>query len=452
MTTQNAILVVEDDHLLNRLLVSEIRRMGHRVEGAANWSEARVFLSRHEPSLIITDVRLPDANTMDILPALANEHPVMILTAYGTVQEAVAAMKAGAMEYLTKPVNSDELELKIKRVLANSSLQRDHQFCKERLRNDTTALMVGTSPAMAKVQGLIDAVAATDATVLVLGESGVGKELVANAIHARSPRVKRNIVAVDCCTLQEKLFESELFGHEKGAFTGADRLKPGLIEAASGGTLFLDEIGEIDPSIQAKLLRVLETGQYRRLGGVKDLQAHVRIVAATNRDLLQMSREGQFRMDLYYRLSAFTLNIPPLRERLQDVPQLVQHILSHHDFARRYNKKVTPDALRLLMQYDYPGNVRELRNMIERAVILSGASDEIRPEHFAINRVAMQPPAHPGGVVDLCFEHEPRLEEIERRYLGILLEKHAGHRNRIAQVLGVSERNIYRLLEKHGLK
>jgi DNA-binding NtrC family response regulator len=446
MSSPNPILVVEDDRLLNRLLLGEIKRMGYRAEGAANWSEARVHLARLEPSLIITDVRLPDANTMDVLPTLAGEHPVIVLTAYGTVQEAVAAMKAGAMEYLTKPINPDELELKIERALSTSTLRRDHQFCKARLRHDAT-LMVGSSPAMAKVQQLIDAVAATDATVLVLGESGVGKELVARAIHDRSPRAARNFVAVDCCTLQEKLFESELFGHEKGAFTGADRQKPGLIEAAAGGTLFLDEIGEIDPTIQAKLLRVLETGQYRRLGGIKDLQANVRIVAATNRDLMQMSQEGRFRQDLYYRLSAFTLHIPPLRERLSDLPQLVEHILAHHEFARRYDKRVSPAALRLLASYDYPGNVRELRNMIERAVILSGASDEIRPEHFAIDGKVGRPTE-----IEFSFDHEPSLNEIEKRYLEMLLAKHQGHRGQIASALGISERNVYRLLEKHGLK
>jgi two-component system NtrC family response regulator len=447
MTSQPFLLVVEDDRLLNRLLLEDLRRMGYEVEGAHSWAEARTLLGRRDPSLIITDVRLPDVNTMDILPTLASEHPVIVLTAYSTVQEAVAAMKAGAMEYLAKPFNPDELELKVERVLAHSAMQRDHQFCKSRLRPDPNALMVGDSPAMAEVQHLIDAVAAADATVLVLGESGSGKELVANAIHARSPRAARNFVAVDCCTLQEKLFESELFGHEKGAFTGAERQKPGLIEAASGGTLFLDEIGEIEPAIQAKLLRVLETGQYRRLGGVKDLQANVRIVAATNRDLMQMGTEGRFRMDLYYRLTAFSLRIPPLRERLQDIPKLVQHILAHHDFSRRYSKRVSPAAMRLLMDYSYPGNVRELRNMIERAVILSGASEEIRPEHFSLDGAAERP-----AQVELRFEHDPSLEEIEKRYLETLLNKYDGHRSRIAEIIGVSERNIYRLLEKYGLK
>ena len=447
MIAIDALLVIEDDRVLNTLLCKALRRMGYTVEGVVSWAEAKGYLARQEPRLIVTDARLPDAQLMDFLPALTADYPVLVLTAYGSVEEAVRAMKAGAIQYLSKPVNLDELELEVKRALRQVSLQREHQYCKERLRRDTQRTMVGSSPAMAEVQRLIEAVAASDATVLIQGESGVGKELVARAVHDLSPRAARNFVALDCCTLQEKLFESELFGHEKGAFTGADRHKTGLIEAAQGGTLFLDEIGEIEPALQAKLLRVLETGQYRRLGGVKDLRADVRIVAATNRDLAQRSREGQFRADLYYRLSAFTLRIPPLRERLQDVPDLVEHFLARRGFNRSIEKRVAPEALRRLMDYAYPGNIRELRNMVERAVILSGDAPEIRPEHFVFENDA---PARPGFT--LHFEAEPTLEEIERQYLKLLTKKFAGHRGRIAQILGVSERNIYRLLDRYGLK
>ncbi len=445
MSTRPPILLVEDDRLLNRLLSGELKRMGCAVTSAHCWRDAHAHLDRHEPALIVADVQLPDANTLDLLPALTRDYPVIVLTAFGSVQGAVAAMKAGAMQYLTKPVDAEELELEVKRVLQHSAMARDQQFCRERLR--PAGGMVGSSAAMAELQRLIDAVAHAEATVLIQGESGVGKELVAHAIHARSPRAARNFVAVDCCTLQEKLFESELFGHEKGAFTGADRQKPGLIEAAQGGTLFLDEIGEIEPAIQAKLLRVLESGEYRRLGGVKDLQANVRIVAATNRNLAQMSREGRFRADLFYRLSAFTLRIPPLRERLQDIPALVEHFLAHHNFSRRLNKRLSPAALRLLMGYGFPGNIRELRNMVERAIIVGGGSEEIRPEHFSFEALGEQP-----GQFSMGFQHEPTLDEIERRYLELLLAKYAGHRGRIAAILGVSERSVYRLLEKHGFK
>ena len=439
------ILLVEDDRLLDRLLTGELKRMGYAVTSVHCWRDAHAHLGQHEPALIVADVQLPDANTLDLLPNLTRDYPVIVLTAFGSVQGAVVAMKAGAQQYLSKPVDPDELELEVRRVLQHTAMARDQKFCKERLRPNGG--MVGASAAMAELQRLIDAVANSEATVLIQGESGVGKELVAHAIHERSPRAARNFVAVDCCTLQEKLFESELFGHEKGAFTGAERQKPGLIEAAQGGTLFLDEIGEIEPVIQAKLLRVLESGEYRRLGGVKDLQANVRIVAATNRNLAQMSREGKFRADLYYRLSAFTLRIPPLRERLQDIPALVEHFLAHHNFSRRLNKRLTPTALRLLMAYGFPGNIRELRNMVERAIIVGGASDEIRPEHFSFEAIGEQP-----GQFSMGFQHEPTLDEIERRYLELLVAKYAGHRGQIAAILGVSERSIYRLLEKHGFK
>jgi two-component system NtrC family response regulator len=445
MTTRTPILLVEDDRLLNRLLTGELKRMGYAVTSVHCWRDAHAHLDQHEPALIVADVQLPDANTLDLLPGLTKDYPVIVLTAFGSVQGAVAAMKAGARQYLTKPVDPDELELEVKRVLQHTVMRRDQEFCKERLR--PSGGMVGASAAMAELQRLIDAVAHSEATVLIQGESGVGKELVAHAIHERSPRAARNFVAVDCCTLQEKLFESELFGHEKGAFTGADRQKPGLIEAAQGGTLFLDEIGEIEPVIQAKLLRVLESGEYRRLGGVKDLQANVRIVAATNRNLAQMSKDGKFRADLYYRLSAFTLRIPPLRERLQDIPALVEHFLAHHNFSRRLNKRLNPTALRLLMAYGFPGNIRELRNMVERAIIVGGGSEEIRPEHFSFEALGEQP-----GQFSMGFQHEPTLDEIERRYLELLVAKYAGHRGQIAAILGVSERSIYRLLEKHGFK
>ncbi len=447
MMVNDTLLVIEDDRVLNTLLCKELRRMGYGVEGAVSWSQAKGYLAGHEPRLILTDARLPDAQLMDFLPVLAADYPVIVLTAFGSVQEAVSAMKAGAVQYLSKPVNLDELEIEVMRALHQSALQREHQYCKERLRRDTQRSMVGNSPAIREVQRLVEAVAATDATVLIQGESGVGKEVVARAIHDLSPRAAKNFVAVDCCTLQEKLFESELFGHEKGAFTGADRQKAGLIEIAQGGTLFLDEIGEIEPSLQAKLLRVLETGQYRRLGGVKDLRADVRIVAATNRDLALRSKAGLFRADLYYRLSAFTLRIPPLRERLQDVPDLVEHFLTRRRFNRSIEKRVAPEALRRLMDYAYPGNIRELRNMVERAVILSGEDAEIRPEHFVFENDALTRPGF-----TLSFEAEPTLEEIERQYLEFLIKKYAGHRGRIAQILGVSERNIYRLLDRYGLK
>ncbi len=444
---RKTILVVDDDAVFNDLMVRQLTDLEFSVTGVRNWAAAQDYLSRYEPDLILLDIRLPDVDGLAILPELVSLAPVIVLTAYGSVKNAVAAMKQGAAEYLMKPVDLDELELTVRRALGHAELRQDIQFVRSRERAVRGSFMVGRSPALRRVIQLVDAVAAEEVTVLISGESGVGKELVAREIHERSSRRERNFVTLDCCTLQENLFESELFGHERGAFTGADRKKRGLIEGAEGGTLFLDEIGEIGPAIQAKLLRVLETGMFRRLGGTRDLHANARILAATNRDLKAMAETGDFRSDLYYRLSAFVIEVPPLRERREDIPDLVDHFLNHHDFSRRIAKRLTPSAMRRLMRYDWPGNVRELRNVIERAIIISGDETTIRPSHLGLpdDDTAGQ------GQVTLTFDHEPSLEEITAQYLGMLIKKYQGHRATLARALGISERNVYRLLKKYGL-
>ncbi len=441
------ILIIEDDKTLNALMARQVKEMGYPVKSALNWTTAKDYLSANEPALILLDCRLPDIDGHNVILEVANQYPVIVLTAYGSVQNAVRAMKAGAAEYLTKPVNFDELDLIVKRTLETEALRKEHQFYRRQIRALGETCMVGHSKALAHVNTLIDAVAPSDVTVLIEGESGVGKELVANEIHQRSARADQNFIEIDCCTLHHSLFESELFGHERGAFTGADRRKPGLIEGAEGGTLFLDEIGELDLTLQAKLLRVLESGFFRRLGGTKDLRANVRIVAATNRNLEQMSREGKFRRDLYYRLSSFLVQVPPLRERREDVAELVEHFIHHLDIPLRVKKTVSTAAMKQLVAYDWPGNVRELRNIVERAIILSGGGHEIRPEHLAFG--ASEARASTG--TSLTFAHDPSLEEIEQRYLEKMLDKHSGHRAIVAKVLGVSERNLYRLIRKYGL-
>jgi DNA-binding NtrC family response regulator len=441
------ILTIEDDHLLNGLVSEHLGRLGYHVLQGHTWAEARGHLERSEPKLILMDVRLPDADGLKVLPDLAADHAVIVLTAYGSVRDAVQAMQAGAAEYLVKPLSLDELELTVQRTLETAALREDHQFCKRRLQATIgPRRMVGDSAALQQTYELIAAVAPSEMTVLIQGESGVGKELVARALHEHSPRSARNFVAVDCCTLQEKLFESELFGHERGAFTSADRQKKGLIEAAEGGTLFLDEIGEIEPSIQAKLLRVLETGRFRRVGGTKDLNANIRVVAATNRNLEERSRRGDFRLDLFYRLSAFVIETPPLRERREDIPDLTRFFIEHNDFSRRINKAVTRTAMRQLMAYDWPGNVRELKNVVERAIILARGKKQIGPEHltFSGTKTRQEP------LVNLSFDHEPTLEEIEKAYLGTLLTRHDGRRSSVARAMGISERNVYRLIRKYG--
>jgi two-component system response regulator AtoC len=292
------------------------------------------------------------------------------------------------------------------------------------------------------VQEMIDAVGPTDTTVLILGESGTGKEMVAQAIHERSPRAQRELVPIDGSGLQENLFESELFGHERGAFTGADRQKKGLIEEAAGSTLFLDEIGDIGSAIQAKLLRVLETSSFRRLGGNKTLSSDARIITATNRDLEAMSRAGTFRNDLYFRLSRFVITIPPLRERREDIEPLARHFLAL--LTRNAPTTMSAEALKMLLAYDWPGNVRELRNAIERAIILARPGNPVRVEHLSFI------PRNQAGEVVLRFGQDPNLEQIEREYLRQVMAKYGGNRLKTAAVLGVSERHIYRLIEKYG--
>lgn len=444
------ILVIDDDITLNRLMVGQLNRMGYAAAGVHSWTEGQNYLQQHDPHLVLLDCQLPDARGRDVLPHLVADYPVILITAFGSVKEAVVSMQAGAAEYLLKPVNMDELQLVIRRVLDAHSMKREFLYLKEQVQK-RKSFMVGSSAALKEVEHMIDAVAPSMMTVLIQGESGVGKELVARELHERSQVANHGYVALDCCTMQESLFESELFGHEKGAFTGADRQKQGLIESAEGGTLFLDEIGEITPAIQAKLLRVLETGRFRRVGGTRDLTANVRIVAATNRDLLAMSREGEFRADLFYRLNAFTIYVPPLRERKDDITALVEHFINNHDFSRRVNKHLTDKALDKLRAYPWPGNIRELKNMVERAIILSGDAAKIQPEHITLSpevSPATMPSSSRKGI-SLDFDELPTLEDLERNYLNLLLDRYEGHRGKVARALGISERNVYRLLKKY---
>lgn len=437
------VLVVDDDRVFNHLLVEQIGDMGMDAVGAHNWAEAQQVLLESEPDLILLDLRLPDADTPKLVESLSGQFPVIVLTGYGSIRNAVSLIQAGAVEYLTKPVGLDELEITLRRELENAEMRRSNAFYRRQLASRRPGPLIGNSQAMQQVLHLIEAVAPTDATVLIQGESGTGKEMVAQAIHESGNRASHEMLTVDGGTLQETLFESELFGHERGSFTGAERQKKGLIEEAAGSTLFLDEIGETTAANQAKLLRVLETSTFRRLGGTRTLKADVRFVVASNRDLAVMSQAGNFRSDLYFRLASFVITVPPLRERREDIPLLAEHFLQR--FAHGVERQLMPEALRLLMAYDWPGNVRELRNLIERAVILAGRDGRIRGEHFG-PLVARRDDA-----VILAFASEPSLADIEKDYLRRTLARHGGNRARAASILGISERNIYRLIKQYEL-
>lgn len=446
---EKLILLIDDDRVLNQLLVQQIKEMGYGAVGKLNWSSAKSWLDKNDPDLILLDNRLPDIRGEELIPRLSVDYPVIMLTAYGGVRQAVDAIHAGAANYQTKPVDPEELGLVIEKALEKETLLYNFQHYRAKTQRKDQKLLVGHSKGLTKVKKMIEAVAPSDMTVLIQGESGVGKELVARELHNRSMRAEENFVTLDCCSLQETLFESELFGHERGAFTGADRKKKGLIEIAENGTLFLDEIGEIGPAIQAKLLRVLENGQFRRVGSNKDAIANIRIIAATNQDLVQMVKDKTFRGDLFFRLNAFAIPVLPLRERREDIPELAQYFVHNHSFSRRISKRFTQSAIRNMVAYDWPGNVRELKNVVERAIIVSQDTSDIRVQHLSFG-VSGANDSSLG--VQLQFDTEPSLQEIERCYLELLLDKYTGHRNSIATVMGISERNVYRLLEKHELK
>jgi len=441
------ILLVSGDAQSPPTIIEVLTQRGYQIACGSDRATIQQMLAAQTPDLILLDHPWPDEIDKRVLEHWVRDYPLLMLCGESGIDAALQTLRLGATEFLVKPVNPDELAAAIRRIIDNALLYRHGEFYTSTMRHAAPSLLVGDSVLLRGLLTQLQAVAPTEATVLILGESGVGKEKVAQEIHRLSARSNGPLVAVDCCSLQESLFESELFGHERGAFTGAALRKTGLIEQARGGTLFLDEIGEIPPAIQAKLLRVLETRRFRRLGSTVDLDADVRIVAATNRDLDDMARRGSFRQDLLYRLNAFVVAVPPLRERREDIPTLAQHFLAHPGFSKRIAKRISEPALQSLIDYDWPGNVRELRNVIERAIILSGNKLKIGLEHLTLPRTAAtSAPLTPATGITLSFDHEPTLADIELRYVQLLLERYQGHRATVARILGISERTLYRLL------
>jgi len=443
------LLLIEDDVTLRRLILQRLERADYAVTGVESWSEAKTALANLQPSLILLDVRLPDANGLEKLPKLKEIAPVVVITAFGSINDAVRAIRSGAIDYLIKPINPDTLEAVIERALETSSIRRSYEFLRDEARRKTPTL-IGSSPGLREVRKQIELLAPSQATVLILGESGVGKELVARAVHDASPRSAANFTAVDCATLQDTLFESELFGHERGAFTGADQKKEGLVEVSEGGTVFLDEIGDLPLSQQVKLLRVIETGRFRRVGGTRNIACDVRFVAATNRDLLAMSQDGSFRRDLYYRLSALVLDVPPLRDRRDDIVEIAELFIVTRSFDRQIDKVLTPEAAAVLQTYDWPGNARELRNVIERALLASRNEQDIKVEHLGLPQTVTDRAvaSNPKSRVELRFTNEPTLDEVRNAYLRIVAERRKGNRSDIARTLGISERSVYRILKE----
>ena len=444
--TEPHVLLVDDEQSFRKIVAEELARIGYHLETAGTLEEARALLAAQTFHVVLLDIRLPDGSGLDLLEDIRTSLPatqVVILTAYGTVQEAIRAMKQGAFDFLAKPCKLGEIEAVLEKAMQVQALERDNIALKRDLeRVQPSDRIVGDTPAIRDVLGLIRRVADTDSTVLIRGESGVGKELVARAVHRQSRRAKQPFVVVDCASLHENLLQSELFGHEKGAYTGAVRLKHGLFEVADRGTIFLDEIGEVTPPLQVKLLRVLETGIFRRVGGTVDVKVDVRVIAATNRDLEAMMRSGAFREDLYYRLNVFSIPIPPLRDRREDIERLVEHFIHSSAIVSKRSARVSPEAMRVLQRYAWPGNARELQNVVERALILCDG-DLVQPEHLPMGvrlPAGVRSEAEPG--------ERPTLAEAERRYIRRVLEENRGHRQKAAKILGISERNLYRKLKE----
>ncbi len=446
------VILIADDEKNTREGLARALQRHYSVLLAEDGRRALELLEQQPVDIILSDVRMPGMDGLTLLSRALARQPqplVILLTAYGTVETAVEAMKRGAYDFLTKPVNLDQLDLKLKQALRSREVEVENRTLREQLdAKFGLENILGNSAPMQEVFDTLRQVAPARVTVLVEGESGTGKELVARAIHQLSPRVKGPFIPVHCAALSKTLLESELFGHEKGAYTGATERRQGRFELADGGTLFLDEIGEIDSAMQVKILRVLEEHKFERVGGSETLEVDVRLLAATNRDLKQMVAEGKFREDLFYRLYVVNLRLPPLRERGSDIPMLAQHFL--HEFARENQKPVTsltPDTLDLLAAYRWPGNVRELRNVMERMVVLArGDKLTVRDLPQNIRDLAGGKPA---GV---ALGGHLTLEAAERQLMIQALKQHEGNRTLAAKQLGISRRTFHRKLNEYGLR
>jgi DNA-binding NtrC family response regulator len=454
------VLVVEDRDALRTMLRLALEAHGHAVVEARDQPDAEAVLARAQPDVVITDLRLPAGDGLGVLravKAIDAAVPVVVMTAYGGIQDAVAAMRDGALDFLAKPVDPDHLLLVVDRALAQTRLVREHALLKEELAARRGApRILGDAPALRQAAQAVQRAAAADVTVLLEGESGTGKELFARALHAWSPRAQGPFIAINCAALPETLLESELFGYEKGAFTGAGQRKLGRFELAHRGTLFLDEVGELAPSIQSKILRVLETREFERVGGTVTLHADVRLVAATNRQLRVEVAERRFREDLFFRLSVVPVTVPPLRQRGHDVTLLAQHFLERVALDRgRRVPRLDDTAVAALLAYTWPGNVRELQNCLERAALLLDG-DVISARHLHLQPIALPaPPVAAPAAPDLSGPLDELLDRVrldtERQAIAAALARHGNDTRRTADALGLTFRELVARMRHHGL-
>ena len=454
------VIVIDDDETVRDVLTSFLSEKGHEVVASVNGQEGLERLLSESFDIALVDLVMPGIGGMDILRELSSRNlkiPVIVITAYGTIQNAVESMKLGAFDYITKPFNLDEILIVIERALNLRRLERENLLLKRQLRKRYNfSGLIGDSIKMQRVYELIEKVADSDTTILITGESGTGKELVAKTIHYNSSRADGPFVPINCAAIPKDLLESELFGHEKGAFTGAINTRIGRFELANNGTLFLDEIGELDPSLQVKLLRVIQEREFERVGGVKTIKVDVRIIAATNRNLEEAVKEGRFREDLYWRLNVIPIHLPPLRERREDIPLLIDF------FVKKFHRKgkgkalvFPPEVMTILLRYDWPGNVRELENLVERLNVL--VSDEVvKPEdlperfqkiEFRGQEMEVLSPQISEEGIDLS----KTLEEIERELILKALQKAGGVRSKAASLLGLNRTTLIEKLKRLGI-
>ena len=439
------VVLVDDDDDFRRVMSGELVRRGYAVNSVA--SGAAALEQAAEADVIVLDLRLPDMDGIEVLKKLRNADVpagVLVLTGHGTIDTAIQAVRLGAYDYLEKPCPLDRMDMAIQKANEHLRLVERQRVLEDGYATPDVGFdFIGQSPALEKVRQAIARIAPTDSTTLVLGETGVGKEMVAKLLHAQSRRGERPFVVVDCAALHEHLLQSELFGHEKGAFTGAARLKHGLFEVGNTGTIFLDEVGDMSPEVQAKLLRVLETGRFRRLGGTKEIAVDVRVISATNRDLHNAIARGHFREDLFFRLAFLTIEVPPLRERREDIRMLVEHFTRQFNLRFSRSQRFGPTAMDALLRYRWPGNVRQLIHAVQQSMVLSDR-EVIEPEDLPAAVTLGGMDGSPAG------GETPSLRELQRRHVLSVMESVGGNRAQAARILQISERTLYRLLRRYA--